>query len=246
MYIFLLTFKDLEVLECLQRPFDVKQYYMDIPNLGFPLEEEESAVKKRCLETKATTGVHVTEGEHDSVAHVTEGEQEEAAAHVTEGEHDSVAHVTEGEQEEAAAHVTEGEHDSGVHVTEGEQDSVVHVTEGEHDSVVHVTEGEHDSVVHVTEGEQEEAAAHVTEGEQEEAAALVTDEVKTAESRVAKVQRTSAYKRRKLVRPTLSSCAMYTAQPRKNIPGHTGYLTFATLHTKQQRSGATSDLASEC
>ena len=177
MYIFPLTFKDLEVLECLQRPFDVKQYYMDIPNLGFPLEEEESAVKKRCLETKATAGVHVTEGEHDSG---------------------------------------------------------VHVTEGEHDSEVHVTEGEHDSVAHVTEGEQEEAAAHVT------------DEVKTAESHVAKVQRTSAYKRRKLVRPTLSSCAMYTAQPRKNIPGHTGYLTFATLHTKQQRSGATSDLASEC
>ena len=157
MYIFLLTFKDLEVLECLQRPFDVKQYYMDIPNLGFPLEEEESAVKKRRLETKATAGVHVTEGE-----------QVEAAAHVTEGEHDSVVHVTEGEQEETAAHVT--------------------------------------------------------------------DEVNTA-----KVQRTSAYKRRKLVRPTLSSCAMYTAQPRKNIPGHTGYLTFATLHTKQQRSGATSE-----
>ena len=196
MYVFLLTFKDIEVLECLQRPFDVKQYYMDIPNLGFPLEEEESAVKKRRLETKATAGVHVTEGEQDSVVHVTEGEQ------------DSVVHVTEGEQGEAAAHVTEGEQVEGA---------------------VHVTEGEHDNVVHVTEGEQEEAAAHVT------------DEVNTAESRVAKVQRTSAYKRRKLVRPTLSSCAMYTAQPRKNIPGHTGYLTFATLHTKQQRSGATSE-----
>ena len=186
MYTFLLTFKDLEVLECLQRPFDVKQYSMDIPNLGFPLEEEESAVKKRRLETKATT-VHVTEREQgEDAAHVTESEQEEATAH-----------VTESEQEEATAHVTEIE--------------------------------------------QEEGTVHVTESGQGEGSAHVTDEVNTAESHVAKVQRTSAYKRRKLVRPTLSSCAMYTAQPRKNIPGHTGYLTFATLHTKQQRSGATNE-----
>ena len=226
MYIFSLTFKDLEVLECLQRPFDVKQYYMDIPNLGFPLEEEESAVKKRRLETKATAGVHVTEGEQvEDTVHVTEGEQ--------------VDHVTEGEQEEAAVHVTEGEQVD--HVTEGEQvEDTVHVTEGEQEeAAAHVTEGEQkEAAVHVTEGEQEEDTVHVTEGEQEEDTVHVTDEVNTAESRVAKVQRTSAYKRRKLVRPTLSSCAMYTAQPRKNIPGHTGYLTFATLHTKQQRSGA--------
>ena len=116
---------------------------MDIPNLGFPLEEEESAVKKRRLET---TGVHVTEGEQEGTAHVTEGEQEG-----------------------------------------------------------------------------------------------VTDAVTMAEGCVAKVKRTNAYKRRKLVRPTLSSCAMYTAQPRKNIPGHTGYLTFATLHAKQKRSSATDE-----
>jgi len=182
---------------------------MDIPNLGFPLEEEESAVKKRCLET---TGVHVTEGEQEGTAHVTEGEQE-GAAHVTEGEQEGTAHVTEGEQE-GTAHVTEGEQEGTARVTEGEQEDTVHVTEGEQEGTAHVTEGEREGV---------------------------TDAVTMADGCVAKVKRTSAYKRRKLVRPTLSSCAMYTAQPRKNIPGHTGYLTFATLHTKQKRSGTTSE-----
>jgi tRNA (adenine57-N1/adenine58-N1)-methyltransferase len=33
----------------------------------------------------------------------------------------------------------------------------------------------------------------------------------------------------KLTRPTLSNVTLYTAQPAKNIPGHTGFLTFATL-----------------
>ena len=35
--------------------------------------------------------------------------------------------------------------------------------------------------------------------------------------------------RHKLTRPTLSHVTLYTAQPAKTTPGHTGFLTFATL-----------------
>lgn len=33
----------------------------------------------------------------------------------------------------------------------------------------------------------------------------------------------------KLTRPTLSHVTFYSAQPPKTVPGHTGFLTFATL-----------------
>ena len=40
----------------------------------------------------------------------------------------------------------------------------------------------------------------------------------------------------KLTRPTLSHVTLYTAQPAKNIPGHTGFLTFATLPPRSPQS----------
>jgi len=36
----------------------------------------------------------------------------------------------------------------------------------------------------------------------------------------------------KLVKPTLETKTIYTSQPTKKIPGHTGFLTFATLYHK--------------
>ncbi len=36
----------------------------------------------------------------------------------------------------------------------------------------------------------------------------------------------------KLLRPTLSVQTLYTAQPVKKAPGHTGFITFATLSHK--------------
>ena len=155
---------DIEVLECLQRPFDVKQYSMDIPNLGFPQEGGGSAVGRKHLEPEAATVPHVTQ-----VSTV--------GSHVTEEE--CPVSIAGGHEEVTGDHVAEEGHVS--------------------------TAGGHVST----------AGGHMTEG-----------------------QTTGAYKRRKLTRPTLSSVAMYTAQPCKNIPGHTGYLTFATLHTKH--SGASS------
>lgn len=41
------------------------------------------------------------------------------------------------------------------------------------------------------------------------------------------------YTRGKLVHPTLTSHPLHTAQPARKIPGHTGFLTFATLNCKQ-------------
>ena len=39
-----------------------------------------------------------------------------------------------------------------------------------------------------------------------------------------------AYSGGKLVSPCLTQHSLYTAQPSRKCPGHTGYLTFATLH----------------
>lgn len=41
---------------------------------------------------------------------------------------------------------------------------------------------------------------------------------------------------KKLVQPTLCSVPLYTAQPSKSIPGHTGFLTVANLTHKLNRS----------
>ena len=41
-----------------------------------------------------------------------------------------------------------------------------------------------------------------------------------------------AYSGRKLVSPSLGHASLWTAQPTNIIPGHTGYLTSATLHHK--------------
>ena len=38
----------------------------------------------------------------------------------------------------------------------------------------------------------------------------------------------------KLVKPIASSFDMYTCAPHRSIPGHTGYLTFATLFHKTE------------
>ena len=39
-----------------------------------------------------------------------------------------------------------------------------------------------------------------------------------------------AYSGRKLIQPCLSQESMWSAQPSRRSPGHTGYLTFSTLH----------------
>lgn len=39
-----------------------------------------------------------------------------------------------------------------------------------------------------------------------------------------------AYSGRKLVHPCLSQESVWSAQPSRRSPGHTGYLTFSTLH----------------
>ena len=39
-----------------------------------------------------------------------------------------------------------------------------------------------------------------------------------------------AYSGRKLVQPCLSQESVWSAQPSRRNPGHTGYLTFSTLH----------------
>jgi len=182
---------DIEVLECLQRPFDVKQYSLDVPNLGFPQEEERDVLGRKHLETGITNVPHVTlEGSYVSTV----------GDHMTEEE----CHVTE------ECHVLEKEcHMSTAGGHETSEEGHVNITGG------HVTEEGHMSIA---ESHLNTAGSHLTEG-----------------------QTTGAYKRRKLVRPTLSSIAMYTAQPCKNIPGHTGYLTFATLHTKRKLSGTSSE-----
>ena len=75
---------------------------------------------------------------------------------------------------------------------------------------------------HVTEGGNSiEAVEHRTAGESH-MTALTSDTQLSA-----KVG--SAYMDRKLVQPIQSSVTVQTAQPCKAIPGHTGFLTFATL-----------------
>ena len=47
-----------------------------------------------------------------------------------------------------------------------------------------------------------------------------------------------AYSGGKLVSPCLTQHSLYAAQPSRKCPGHTGYLTFATLHPSAEMSDA--------